>query len=82
MGLTSSVAPGHARHQTIPQNSQAILGVSPVNRGLFNFLPNTPQPLTPRLSRYRADFEEVEFLVGSTIAYGRWKQANRKLVAG
>lgn len=69
IGLTSRVAPGHARHQSIPQSPQVLLGVSPVNRSLLNFLPNTPQPLTPRLSRYRADFEEVEFLVGN---HGLW----------
>ncbi|WVQ95416.1 hypothetical protein IAU59_002513 [Kwoniella sp. CBS 9459] len=38
-----------------------VLGISPVNRGLVGY-PGGPQILAPRVSRYRTDFEEVEFL--------------------
>jgi len=38
------------------------LGSSPV-RGSGSYFASTSQPTGPRLSRYRTDFEEVEFLV-------------------
>ena len=60
LGLVRSYLAGSA---PVPISSpKGMFGTSP-NTGLVGYIPDTPKSLGSSLSRYRADFEEVEFLV-------------------
>nr|ODN99778.1 PEK/GCN2 protein kinase [Cryptococcus depauperatus CBS 7855] len=68
---------GHGIPQSIIPSCHELSDPMLMSYNLVNALPNTPQSLAPRLSRYRADFEQVEFL--GKGAFGEVVKARNKL---